>query len=123
VSGRNRHATHLVNAMLNYAYAVSETQVRIATVVQGLDPTIGYLHACRPGKAALVYDLMEPLRPRVDHLVLGFVLSHAFAPSDFILETKGVCRLHPQRARQVARLALSDTSVQETASRLVAQSG
>jgi CRISPR/Cas system-associated endonuclease Cas1 len=33
--------------------------VRIATVSQGLDPTIGYLHACRPGQVALVYDLME----------------------------------------------------------------
>jgi hypothetical protein len=28
VSGRNRHATHPVNDMLNYAYAVLEGQVR-----------------------------------------------------------------------------------------------
>jgi len=47
VSGRNRHASHPVNAMLNYAYAVLESQVRIATVSQGLDPQVGYLHACR----------------------------------------------------------------------------
>ena len=47
-SGRNRHATHPVNAMLNYAYAVLESQLRIATVSEGLDPTIGYLHSCRP---------------------------------------------------------------------------
>src|SRR5215210_8198907 len=53
---RNRHANHPVNAMLNYAYAVLESQVRIATVAQGLDPAIGYLHVCRPGRAALVYD-------------------------------------------------------------------
>jgi CRISPR-associated protein Cas1 len=50
VSGRNRHATHPVNAMLNYAYAVLESQVRIATVSQGLDPHVGYLHACRLGE-------------------------------------------------------------------------
>jgi CRISPR-associated protein Cas1 len=43
---RHNGATHPVNAMLNYAYAVLESQVRIATVAQGLDPTIGYLHAC-----------------------------------------------------------------------------
>jgi CRISPR-associated protein Cas1 len=73
VSGRNRHATHPVNAMLNYAYAVLESQVRIAVVSQGLDPTIGYLHTSRPGRAALVYDLMEPLRPQVDRLVLAFL--------------------------------------------------
>ena len=75
---------------------------RIAIVSQGLDPMIGYLHACRSGRAALVYDLMEPLRPRVDRLVLGFVHSHTFSPADFVLGSGGVCRLHPQLARQVA---------------------
>jgi CRISPR/Cas system-associated endonuclease Cas1 len=74
-----------VNATLNYAYAVLESQMRIATVAQGLDPTIGYLHACRPGRVALVYDLMEPLRPWADRLVLDFVYCHTFSPSDFIL--------------------------------------
>jgi CRISPR-associated protein Cas1 len=72
VSGRNRHATHPVNAMLNYAYAVLESQVRIATVSQGLDPTIGYLHMCRPGRAALVHDLPAGGEPRrVAHLPPG----------------------------------------------------
>jgi CRISPR-associated protein Cas1 len=113
VSGRNRHATHPMNAMLNYAYAVLESQVRIATVSQGLDPTIGYLHACRPGRVALVYDLMEPLRPRVDHLVLDFLQSHTFAPSDCALGADGVCRLHPQLTRKVAGLTVADTAVLE----------
>ena len=113
VSGRNRHATHPVNAMLNYAYAVLVSQVRIATVSQGLDPTLGYLHTCRPRRVALVYDLMEPLRPRVDRLVLSFLRSYTFAPSDFALRPDGVCRLHPQLARQVAKQTLRDTMVRE----------
>jgi CRISPR-associated protein Cas1 len=112
-SGRNRHATHPVNAMLNYAYAVLESQLRISTLSQGLDPTIGYLHACRPGRVALVYDLMEPLRPRVDRSVLGFLLSHAFSPGDFVLRADGVCRLHPQLARQMIDLLPSGPAVQE----------
>jgi len=70
VSGRNRHATHPVNAMLNYGYAVLESQARIATIAQGLDPAIGYLHTFRPGRVSLVYELMEPLRPQVDRLLL-----------------------------------------------------
>src|SRR5829696_9219968 len=119
VSGRNRHATHPVNAMLNYAYAVLESQVRIATVAQGLDPTIGYLHACRPARVALVYDLMEPLRPQVDRLMLDFVCLHAFTPSDFTLGADGVCRLHPQLASQVAERSLSDPAVRESAESLV----
>jgi CRISPR-associated protein Cas1 len=102
-----------VKAMLNYAYAVLESQVRIATVSQGLDPTIGYLHTCRPGRVALVYDLMEPLRPRVDHLVLGFLCSNAFTPSDFILRADGICRLHPQLARRVTHLGVNDIEVQK----------
>jgi CRISPR associated protein, Cas1 family len=53
VSGSNRQATHPVHAVLNYAYAVLESQVRIATVAQGLDPTIGYLHASRPARRPL----------------------------------------------------------------------
>ncbi len=114
VSGRNRHATHPVNAMLNYAYAVLESQVRIAIVSQGLDPRIGYLHACRPGRVALVYDLMEPLRPKVDRPLLSFVLSHVLSPTDFALGANGVCRLHPQLARQISGISLSDATVNET---------
>jgi CRISP-associated protein Cas1 len=105
--------------MLNYAFAVLESQVRIATVSQGLDPTIGYLHTCRPGRAALVYDLMEPLRPRVDRRVLDFICSHTFAPSDFVLDTDGVCRLHPQLAKEMARLTLSDGAMQAPTTWLV----
>jgi CRISPR-associated protein Cas1 len=121
VSGRNRHAAHPVNVMLNYAYAVLESQVRIASVAQRLDATIGYLHSCRPGRVALVYDLLEPLRSQVDRLVLSFVLSYTFAPSDFILDANGVCRLHPQLARQVAGQAMTNIAVQETVSWLLEQ--
>jgi CRISPR-associated endonuclease Cas1 len=105
--------------MLNYSYAVLESKVRIATVSQGLDPTIGYLHTGRPGRVALVYDLMEPLRPRVDRLVLDFVRSYTFASSDFTVDTRGVCRLHPQLAKRMAELAMSDVAVQEVLSRLL----
>jgi CRISPR-associated protein Cas1 len=119
VSGRNRHATHPVNAMLNYAYAVLESQVRTATVSHGLDPHIGYLHACRPRRAALVYDLMEPLRPRVDSWFLDFVQTHTFSPADFVLNTQGICRLHPQLSRQVTRLTTKDMVIREIAGRLV----
>ncbi len=115
----NRNATHPVNAMLNYAYAVLESQVRIAAVSQGLDPMIGYLHACRPGRAALVYDLVEPLRPRVDRGVLDFVRSHTFAPNDFALNKQGVCRLHPQLARQMVELAAGDLAVRDMVSQAV----
>jgi CRISPR-associated protein Cas1 len=59
-SYRNRNATHPINAMLNYAYAVLESNVRMQVVGAGLDPTIGYFHGKYRNKHALVYDLMEP---------------------------------------------------------------
>ena len=100
----NRHAHHPVNALLNYGYAVLESQVRIAVAAAGLDPAIGYLHVCQAGRDSFVYDLMEPYRPKVDRELLGFVRSKTFTPRDFVIDTKGVCRLHPELARQVASL-------------------
>ena len=122
VSGSNRNANHPVNAMLNYAYGALESQVRIATVASGLDPDIGYLHslpqwfvagAIRPGRSALVYDLMETLRPLVDRLLLGFIRSHTFTPADFPIKSKGICRLHPQLAKMVAELSVAEEWVRE----------
>ena len=107
-SQRNRNATHPVNAMLNYAYGILESQVRMQVVAAGLDPTIGYLHGDRHGKHGLVYDLMEPLRPMVDRRVLGFVQSRTFHEADFMLRSDGVCRLNPQLARQVVQLTSSN---------------
>lgn len=74
---------------------------------------VGYLHAVRQWRSALVYDLMEPLRPKVDRLVLSFVRSYTLSPSDFAMAPNGVCRLHPQLARQVAKEVLSETVVRE----------
>jgi CRISP-associated protein Cas1 len=46
--GKNNRATHPLNAILNYAYAVLEAQIRIQIVAEGLDPSISYLHVSRP---------------------------------------------------------------------------
>jgi CRISPR-associated protein Cas1 len=102
--GGNRHATHPVNAILNYAYAMLESQVHTAVLEAGLDPTVGYLHASRPDRLALVYDLMEPLRPLVDRFVLRFVFSHLFTSKEFLLGPTGICRLHPLLAKRASTL-------------------
>lgn len=70
---RAQYAQHPVSAMLNYGYAVLESQVRIAIAEAGLDPSIGYLRVCQPGRWALVCDLMEPCRPIVDREVLSLI--------------------------------------------------
>lgn len=99
----NRNASHPVNAMLNYAYGVLESQVRIQVCAAGYDPTIGFLHSGRRRRSDFVLDLMEPLRPIVDRQVLQFVQAHTFHPADFTIRSDGVCRLNPEMARTVAR--------------------
>lgn len=79
--------------------ALLERRVRIAIAKAGLDPSIGYLHVCQSGRQALVCDLMEPYRPRVDREVLAFIQSQTFTPRDFAVDAKVACRLHPELAK------------------------
>jgi CRISP-associated protein Cas1 len=107
---RNNNASHPVNAILNYAYAVLESQVRIQIVAAGYDPTIGLLHSGREGRGRhdFVLDLMEPLHPIVDRRVLEFVQRHTLHPADFTMRSDGVCRLNPDMARRVVEYVLDD---------------
>jgi len=65
----------------------------------------------------LVYDLMEPLRPKVDRAVLSLAISTTFTPKDFLLTRDGKCRLHPELARRVVDLALNDEVILGTISK------
>ena len=102
--------------MLNYAYAVLQSQIQIALVSQGYDPTIGIMHHTHQGSPAYVLDLMEPLRPVVDAAILKFALKTTFSGADFTLRRDGVCRLNPQLARRVAGISASLSSATHTGS-------
>lgn len=54
-----------INALLNFGYYVLEQETWRCTLYAGLDPYAGFLHADRPGKDKLVFDLMEEFRPVV----------------------------------------------------------
>jgi CRISPR-associated protein Cas1 len=98
----NRNAAHPVNAILNYAYAALESEIRIKAISDGYDPTIGIMHEGSDGSAKFIFDLMEPERPNIDRAVLDFVKGHVFDPADFVIRADGVCRLNPQLARRAA---------------------
>jgi CRISPR-associated protein Cas1 len=97
----NRNAAHPVNAVLNYAYAALESEIRIKAISEGYDPTIGIMHEGSDGSSKFIFDLMEPERPKVDRAVLDFVKGHVFDPADFVIRADGVCRLNPEMARMV----------------------
>ena len=104
----NHNAAHPINTILNYAYAVLESQIRIKAISEGYDPTIGIMHHGRDRSSKFVFDLMEPERPKVDRMVLDFVKSNVFDPADFTIRGDGVCRLNPEMARVVVKIAISD---------------
>jgi len=102
---RNARASHPVNAMLNYAYAMLQSGLQIQAVAEGYDPTLGIMHHGHNGKPAYIFDLMEPMRPVVDAAVLGFALATTFSGGDFTLREDGVCRLSPQLAKHLCAVS------------------
>lgn len=66
-----RGATEVTNAALNFGYAMLQTRVWSTLVNAGLEPFAGILHEDRPGRPALVLDLMEEHRAfLVDRVVI-----------------------------------------------------
>jgi CRISPR-associated protein Cas1 len=116
----NRNAAHPVNAILNYAYTVLESELRIKAIADGYDPTIGIMHEGRHGSSKFVFDLMEPERPKVDRAILDFVEATVFDPADFTMRSDGVVRLNPQLARMVAARLSTNPPIQNTTTRFAA---
>jgi CRISPR-associated endonuclease Cas1 len=103
----NQHASHPINAMLNYCYVVEAGRLAKALAAQGLTLPIGYLHSDKKGRNSLVWDAIEPLRPAIDAKVFEFIAKHEFARSDFPQSGYNVHRL----SRDVTQLLLHSASL------------
>ncbi|EKW98571.1 type II CRISPR-associated endonuclease Cas1 [Ligilactobacillus saerimneri] len=64
----------LINAGLNYGYAILRSVIRRELVMRGLEPCIGIHHASTDNPFNLSDDLIEPYRPFVDDFVLNNLL-------------------------------------------------
>ncbi|PYV67852.1 MAG: CRISPR-associated endonuclease Cas1 [Acidobacteria bacterium] len=93
LSGSPRLATNPANAMLNFLYALLESESRLAAAALGLDPGLGILHVDTPARDSLACDLMEAIRPKVDAYVLDWVLSQPLRRDWFFEQRDGNCRL------------------------------
>ena len=100
-----RHAVNPPNAMLNYLYALLESESRLALATLGLDPGIGVLHNDSRSRDSLACDLMEPVRPKVDCYLLEWLKREPINRQWFFEERDGNCRLDSALARR-----LSETS-------------
>ncbi|MBN2887198.1 MAG: CRISPR-associated endonuclease Cas1 [Chromatiaceae bacterium] len=91
--GRNRRPPRdPFNALLSLGYTLLGGDMLAAIQQQGLDPARGMLHDLVPGRESLVLDLIEPLRPSVDVVMLG-LLDEVLKPGDFSYSPAEGCRL------------------------------
>jgi hypothetical protein len=94
LSGSPRLAINPPNAMLNYLYAVLESESRLAAVALGLDPGLGLLHVDLEARDSFACDLMEAIRPHIDGYVLDWLTRDVpLRRAWFHEEPNGNCRL------------------------------
>lgn len=91
-SGRNKRPPRdPVNATLSLFYTLLAREISTACQIVGLDPQMGYLHACRPGRMSLSLDLIEEMRaPIVDRFVLSLFNRGQLGAEDFRTEGEAV---------------------------------
>jgi CRISPR-associated endonuclease Cas1 len=95
-SNSNRRAERPVNAILNYLYALAESEAVLACHRVGLDPGLGIVHLDTRGRQSFALDLLEPVRPAIERFVLVDLLTHrVFRKADFTEASDGHVRLMP----------------------------
>jgi len=93
LTGSPRLAVTPPGAILNYCYALLESEARLAAAALGLDPGMGMLHVDTPNRDSLACDIMEAVRPSVDAWLLNWITREPLRRSDFFEDRNGNCRL------------------------------
>jgi CRISPR-associated endonuclease Cas1 len=106
VSHGARNAANPANCMLNYLYSLLEAETRLTIAALGLDPGLGLLHVDSPTRDSLACDLMEPIRPSVDAVLIDWIRQSPLKREWFFEQPDGTCRLMPVLAARLAETAL-----------------
>jgi CRISP-associated protein Cas1 len=102
MDGRTRRPPRdRMNALLSFFYSMWMNDCRSACEAAGLDPQLGFLHAVRPGRAALALDLMEEFRPLADRLALTLVNRGQVSATDFVQREGGAVLLEGDARKAV----------------------
>jgi CRISPR-associated protein Cas1 len=122
MNGRSRRPPRdRMNALLSFLYSMWTNDCRSAIEAAGLDPQLGFLHALRPGRAALALDLVEEFRPLADRLALTLINRGQLAPKDFV-EREGGAVLLEGDARKAVVVAYQERKQEELTHPLLAES-
>jgi CRISPR-associated endonuclease Cas1 len=105
ITGSPRLAVTPQNAILNYLYALLESESRLAAATLGLDPGIGVLHVDTPARDSLACDLMEAVRPQIDGFLIDWVTHETLKREWFFEQRDGNCRLMSSLAVRLSETA------------------
>ena len=105
LTGSPRLAVNPPNAILNYLYAILESESRLAAAALGLDPGIGVLHVDAEARDSLACDLMEAVRPDVDAFLVDWVTRETLKREWFFEQRNGNCRLMASLAARLSETA------------------
>ena len=101
-----------MNALMSFLYSMLMNDCRSAIEAVGMDPQLGFLHAVRPGRAALALDLMEEFRHQADRLALTLVNRAQVRADDFAMHEGGGVTLS-ETARKTVVVAWQERKQEE----------
>jgi CRISPR-associated protein Cas1 len=84
-----RPAMDYFNASLNYLYGMTYSVVESGIFAKGLDPMVGLLHVDNYKNLTLAFDLIEPIRPIIDRILIELILENRLLPEYFIQKEQG----------------------------------
>lgn len=100
-----RGAKDPVNSMLNYGYAIIQSDIWRTLYLAGLDPYCGFLHSDRKGRTSLVFDLMEEFRQQlVDKTVLSLLNRNQVKIEDFQIKNGSIILLDKVRRLLISKI-------------------
>ena len=100
-NSRNYNASDEINALLNYGYAILESEIRKIINSVGLDYSIGFLHEINQSRTPLVYDIQELFRWLIDLSVIQLLEEKKIRKSDFIITENYHTRLGEDVAKML----------------------
>jgi len=101
-NSRNYNASDEINALLNYGYAILESEIRKVINGIGLDYSVGFLHEINQSRTSLVYDIQELFRWLIDVSVIQLLEEKKIKKSDFIITEN----YHTRLGEDVAKLLI-----------------
>ncbi len=106
LTGGPRLAVTPVHALLNYCFALLHAETRLAISALGLDPGLGLgLHTDTADRDSLAFDVLEPIRPRVEAWILDWIAREPLRRVDFFETGTGNCRLRSQICSKLSETA------------------